>query len=267
MEHGITWLSYMPGYAAAERLIQAQGRGLLGSVVVIQHLLAALLVALVVALVAWRIRVDLDRAGSDALVPRDEISVRNLIEVGAEALYGQMQQIIGPDCSRYFPVLATLGLFILFANLLGLVPGFVPPTDNWNTTFACGIFVFLYYNGHGLRVHGLGHILHMANPIGTWWGWLLAPLMFPIEIVSHLARPFSLGVRLATNMLGDHAVMLAFLGLVPILVPIPFMMLGLVVSLVQTLVFVLLSTIYIGMATADAHASAAGHEAPAGTAK
>ncbi|RYF04349.1 MAG: ATP synthase F0 subunit A, partial [Deltaproteobacteria bacterium] len=173
--------------------------------------------------------------------------------VALEALYSQSRQIIGPDCARYFPMLATFTLFIFVSNVLGLIPGFAPPTDNWNTTFACGIFVFIYYNYHGIRTHGLGHIAHMANPVGEPWGWLLAPLMFPIELVSHCARPFSLGVRLAANMVGDHAVLLGFLGLVPILVPLPFMVLGLMVSLIQTLVFVLLSMIYIGMATADAH--------------
>ena len=95
----------------------------------------------------------------------------------------------------------------------------------------------------------------MANPAGVWWGWFLAPLLFPVELVSHLARPFSLGVRLAATMVADHAVLLAFLGLVPLLVPVPFMVLGLAVSLIQTVVFILLSMIYIGLATADAHAS------------
>jgi F-type H+-transporting ATPase subunit a len=180
-----------------------------------------------------------------------------------EALYGQMKQIIGKDAARYFPVLSTLTLFIFVSNILGLVPGMSAPTNNWNTTFACGIFVFLYYNYHGLRAHGWGHLAHMANPTGQWWGWFIMPLMLPIELVSHAARPFSLGVRLAANMVGDHAVMLGFLSLVPVLVPLPFMVLGLVVSVVQTLVFVLLSTIYIGLATAGGHADDKAHGAHA----
>jgi F-type H+-transporting ATPase subunit a len=253
MEHGITWLSFLPGYQQLEAYMQAQGRGVLGNAILIQHVVAALLVALVVLFVAFKVRGALDRAGEGAVVPGPEVSLRNFVEVIFEALYGQMKQIIGPDCARYFPVLGTLAMFIFFSNLLGLIPGFTPPTDNWNTTFACGIVVFLYYNFHGLRAHGLGHIAHMANPTGQWWGWFLAPLMFPIELVSHIARPFSLGVRLAANMVGDHAVLLGFLGLVPILVPLPFMVLGLVVCVVQTLVFILLSMIYIGLATASTH--------------
>ena len=254
MEHGVSWLFLIPGVQALEARVGAQARGVLGHPASMQHVLAALLVAVVLLLVGWRTRATLRHAGANAVVPEPTINIRNLVEIGAEALLAQMRQIIGPDYRRYFPVLCTFALFILFANLLGLVPGMTPPTDNWNTTFACGIYIFLYYNWHGLRTHGLGHLAHMANPIGQWWGWFFAPLLFPIELVSHLARPFSLGVRLAANMMGDHAVLLGFLSLVPVLVPVPFLLLGLVVSVVQTLVFVLLSTIYLGLATASGHA-------------
>lgn len=251
MDHHTTWLTLLPGYAALQAAISSLGpRGLLGNPTVVQHVLAAALVIVAVLLLAWRTRAAIGSAGMGAIIPGPEISVRNLVEVVAEALYAQMRQIIGKDAKRYFPVLYALTLFVFFSNILGLIPGFTPPTDNWNTTFACGLFVFLYYNYHGLRSQGLGHIGHMANPTGQWWGWFLAPLMFPIELVSHIARPFSLGVRLAANMVGDHAVLVGFLTLVPILVPLPFMALGLIVSLVQTLVFVLLSMIYIALATA-----------------
>jgi F-type H+-transporting ATPase subunit a len=258
MGHGTTWLSFLPGYQALEALLQSHYRGLLGNPPVLQHVLAALLVSCIMFLLAFIVRRDLKQAGENAVVPAPTTSVRNIIEVVLEALYAQSRQIIGKDCARYFPVLGTFTLFIFVSNCLGLIPGFTPPTDNWNTTFACGIFVFIYYNYHGVRAHGLGHLAHMANPVGTWWGWFLAPLMFPIELVSHCARPFSLGVRLAANMVGDHAVLVGFLSLVPVLVPLPFMVLGLMVSVVQTLVFVLLSMIYIGMATAsDDHGHAA----------
>jgi F-type H+-transporting ATPase subunit a len=254
MDHHTTWLSLIYGYHTLEEAVRQLGpKGVLGNTLVIQHVMAAILVVFVVLLLAWRTRSAIRQAGMGAIIPGPEISVRNVFEVVAEALYGQMRQIIGKDAKRYFPVLFALTLFIFFSNILGLIPGFVPPTDNWNTTFACGLFVFLYYNYHGLRTQGLGHIAHMANPTGQWWGWFMAPLMFPIEIVSHIARPFSLGVRLAANMVGDHAVLLGFMALVPILVPLPFMALGLIVSVVQTLVFVLLSMIYIALATADTH--------------
>jgi len=258
MGHGVTWLSFLPGYEQLQRYLQAQthNASLLGNAVVIQHVLAAALVVLIVSIVAIKAGRDIRREGENAIIPPPAPSIRNFVEVALEWLYGQARQIIGREAPRYFPVIGTLAMFIFFCNILGLVPGFAPPTDNWNTTAACAIFVFLYFNYHGVRVHGFGHIAHMANPAGTWWGWFLAPLLFPIELVSNLARPFSLTVRLAANMMGDHAVLAAFLGLVPPLLPLPFLLLGLVVCVVQTIVFVLLTTVYIGLAVAESHAEA-----------
>ena len=223
----------------------------------------ALLVMIVIFFLSMRARAQLNASQDGGIVPDAEISVRNIFELVLESLYNQMKTIIGDDAARYFPVIGTLALYIFFCNVLGLIPGFLPPTDNWNTTFSCAIFVFVYYNYHGLRVNGFNHIVHLANPIGETWGWLLAPLMFPIEVISHLARPFSLGVRLATNMVGDHAVLAAFLGLVPVLLPIPFLALGLLVCTIQTFVFVLLSIIYIALAVEEAHHGDEHHEAHA----
>jgi len=262
MDHGVTWLSFLPGFHQIEAYLQQSGIGLIsGRPVVFQHVAAALVVALILLLVGGRARSQLDAAANGGVVPEPGISIRNIVEMLLESVYSQMKTIIGPEASRYFPVIATLALYIFVCNVMGLIPGFLPPTDNWNTTFSCAVFVFIYYNYHGLRVNGIHHIAHMANPVGETWGWFLAPLMFPIEIVSHLARPFSLGVRLATNMIGDHAVLGAFLGLVPVLVPIPFLALGLLVCCVQTLVFVLLSIIYIALAVEEAHHDDHHHEA------
>jgi len=257
MEHGVTWLNFLPGYRQIDeyiRTVQPDG-GFLGVPVVFQHVAAAILVTIILYLIALRARSQLNRANDNGLVPEPDISTRNFLELIFEALYKQTQSMIGKkEAGRYFPVLAALSMFIFFSNILGLVPGFSPPTDNWNTTFACGFFVFIYYNFHGLRVNGWAHIEHLAFPAGrNLLGWILFPLLFPIEIVSHCARPFSLGVRLATNMIGDHAVLFAFLGLVPILVPLPFLGLGLMVCMIQTLVFVLLSIIYIALAVEEAH--------------
>ena len=261
MGHGVTWFTFLPFYSDVELWLQSiTDKGLLfGSPVVATHVFGGILTTIILMMVGIRARAQLKAAGHETAVPPPDVNLRNFIEVVFEALYKQAKQIIGKDATRYFPVIATLALFIFVSNILGLVSGFAPPTDNWNTTFGCSIFVFLYYNFHGMRAHGLGHIGHMANPAGTWWGWFLAPLMFPLEVVSHCARPFSLGVRLAANMTGDHAVLFAFLGLVPILVPLPFMALGLMVCVIQTLVFVLLTMIYIGLAVADAHGDDHGH--------
>lgn len=264
MEHSVTWFSYLPGARELEAYLRHAQEGalgksgglLFGSPVVVQHVLASILVCLVIFLVSLSLKRSLKQQGEGALIPLPKVTLQNLIETALEYLYLQMHSIIGKEASRYFPVISALALFIFFSNALGLIPGFTPPTDNWNTTLACGLFVFLYYNAHGLRAHGLGHIAHMANPAGTWWGWFLAPLLFPIELVSHIARPASLAIRLAANMVGDHAVVTAFLGLVPILVPLPFMALGLMVCVVQTLVFVLLTTVYISLSVSgdDEHA-------------
>lgn len=261
MEHGVTWLNFLPGYQQIDEYLRSvQSTGFLGVPVVFQHVAAALLVTIVLYLIALRARAQLNQAGDQALVPEPGVSTRNILELIFEALYNQAQSMIGKEAGRYFPVLAALALFIFFCNILGLVPGFSPPTDNWNTTFACGFFVFLYYNFHGLRVNGWHHLAHLANPTGEPIGWFLSPLLLPIEIVSHCARPFSLGVRLATNMIGDHAVLFAFLGLVPILIPLPFLALGLMVCMIQTFVFVLLSTIYIALAVEEAHHDDHHHE-------
>jgi len=255
VDHHTTWLSFLPGYAAFEAFVRSiQPAGLLGTPVVVQHVLAAALTALFVLFLAWRTHRSLTAGGTmEGLVPGPEVSVRNVVEVLAEMLLRQMKQIIGPEATRYFPVLFTLTLFILFSNLLGLVPGFTPPTDNWNTTFACSIFVFVYFNYHGLRVHKWGHITHLANPVGEWWGWFLAPLMFPLETVSMMVRPVSLGIRLGANMLGDHAVLGAFVGLLPFFLPIPIMALGLLVCVVQTTIFVVLTMIYLKLSVQETH--------------
>jgi F-type H+-transporting ATPase subunit a len=255
MGHGISWLNFIPGYQQLEHFIQGiQARGwLFGEPVVIQHVASAMLVALLLFALSFKARSELKASPDGNVIPQPKVSVLNVIEAILEALYSQMRQLIGEDAKRYFPVVSTLALFIFFSNVLGIIPGFNPPTDHWGTTFACGGFVFIYYNYHGMRQNGLAHIGHMANPTGESWGWFLAPLMFPIELVSHCVRPASLAVRLATNLAGDHKVLFAFLGLVPIIVPIPFLILGLLVSVIQTLVFVLLTMIYIGLAVEDAH--------------
>ena len=134
-----------------------------------------------------------------------------------------------------------------------LIPGFPPSTDNLNTTIACGMIVFIYFNYQGLRALGFGHISHLANPVGEWWGWILAPLLFPIELTGLIVRPFSLGIRLAGNMIGDHSVMVAFTSISPLLLPMPFFFFGLVVCVVQTLVFCLLTCIYISLHVSNNH--------------
>ena len=144
--------------------------------------------------------------------------------------------------------MGALFIYILFSNLLGLIPGFLPPTDNLNTNVACALTVFIFYNYQGFKAHGFAYLKHFMGPI--WW---LAPIMVVIEVISHLVRPASLSVRLFGNISGDHLVLGIFSSLVPIGVPVIFLFLGLFVSVIQAFVFTLLSMVYISLATAHDH--------------
>jgi F-type H+-transporting ATPase subunit a len=138
-----------------------------------------------------------------------------------------------------------LVFFILFNNLIGLVPGFVPATDTLKTNVALSGLVFVMTHVYGFKAHGISYIKHFIGPL-----WYLAPLMLPIELISHIARPVSLALRLMGNIFADHKVVSSFFLLVPFLVPLPFLILGILVSVVQTLVFSLLTMVYIDMAVA-----------------
>ena len=140
-------------------------------------------------------------------------------------------------------VYGTFFLFILAANLVGLLPGFAPPTSNFNVTFALGVTSFLVYNYYGLRAKGLGYLKHFLGPI--WW---LAFLMLPLELIDNLVRPVSLALRLFGNMTGDHLVLEIFTGLTKVVVPVVFYALGAFVSLIQAFVFTILSIIYLSLA-------------------
>ncbi len=256
MPHGMSWFSFLPGFDNLTAYVQQAGgkTWLMGGAIAIQHVLAAVLVVIVMLFVSLSARAQLSAAKDGGVIPGPKFNALNFVEVISAALYGQLKGLCGEkEARRFFPVIGSLALFIFFSNSLGLIPGFSPPTDNLNTTFACGLFVFLYYNVHAFRVQGIGHITHMANPVGEWWGWFLAPIMFPIELISHLARPMSLSLRLMGNMIGDHAVLGAFVGIIPFILPLPFFLLGFIVCIVQTVVFSLLSMVYLSLAVSDSH--------------
>jgi F-type H+-transporting ATPase subunit a len=174
---------------------------------------------------------------------------KNFFEIIAESLFKLTENVIGHhDAPIYYPVVGTLFVFVFVSNLLGLIPGLLPPTDNLNTTLALGAFVFLYYNYAGLRAHGLAYLKHFMGPI-VW----LAPLMLIIEIVSHLFRPISLALRLRGNIMGDHIVLSVFSGLVPYLLPVVFYGLGVFVAFIQAFVFCLMTMVYISLSTSHDH--------------
>lgn len=243
-----TWLHLIPGVDAAERsLIDAVGGKslLLGNKLEhLQHIFTGTLVVLLCLLLASRYRAHLAKAGDDGVVPERRFNARSIVETICTATLSIMSGIMGRDAAkRFFPFIGSLAFFILVANLLGLIPGFLPATESANTNLAMASLVFLATHVYGIKENGMAHILHLFGPV--WW---LGPLMFPIEIISHIARPLSLTLRLAGNMIGDHKVLGLFLGLAPIIVPVPIMVLGIIVCVVQALVFCMLSVVYIGMA-------------------
>lgn len=256
MDHHTSWFSWLPGYQDLHHYLNEHYRHTIlfpggegATFETVHHIFAAALVVIVLMLLSLYARARVKDV-EKALIPPSRFGVVAFFEIILDAVMGMMKGVIGPEYKRYVPLIGTLALFILLSNLLGLIPGFVPPTDNLNTTLACALVVFVYFNFQGLRVHGIHHILHLANPVGAWWGWFLAPLMLPLEVISLSVRPISLSLRLAGNMIGDHKVLFAFAGLVPILVPLPFYALGLLVSVIQTAVFCILSTVYIAVHTA-----------------
>lgn len=188
-------------------------------------------------------------SGNKGLVPPARFSLRNFIELIAETVFGLMKQVMGEKAARQFlPLIGSLALFIWFNNLCALIPGLGVATTSLNTNVGMALTVFLVTHVYGIKEHGAGYLKHFVGPI--WW---LAPLMFIIEVIGHLARPVSLSLRLLGNMAADHKVVFAFFTLVPLLVPVPFLILGLLVTVVQTVVFCLLSMVYISMAISHDH--------------
>jgi len=155
---------------------------------------------------------------------------------------------MGHHGKAYFPLIATIAFFILTSNLIALIPGFYPPTANLNTNAAMALTVFVMTHAIGLKEHGLSYLKHFCGPV-PW----LAPLIIPIELVGHLARPLSLTLRLFGNMYGHEIVLMIFFTLVPILVPLPMMVMGVMVAFIQAFVFMLLAMIYIAGALEEAH--------------
>jgi F-type H+-transporting ATPase subunit a len=162
---------------------------------------------------------------------------------------GQSEEIIGHHSEGFTPFLATLFLFILLCNLIGLIPAFESPTAVPTVPLGCAICAFLYYNFNGFKAQGVGgYLKHFTGPMPA-----LAPLMIPIEIISHLARMLSLTIRLFANMFAGDMVTLVFFSLVPIGIPVIFLGLHVAVSLLQAYIFVLLSTVYLAGAVSHDH--------------
>jgi F-type H+-transporting ATPase subunit a len=179
----------------------------------------------------------------------DNPSALQHVMEGIEGFAGGLgNEIIGHHYERYVPYLVTLGMFILSCNLIGLIPGQESPTGVPVVPLGCALVTWFYYHVQGMRENGAGYFKHFMGPV--WW---LAPLMFPIEIFSHLARVLSLTIRLFANMFAGEMVTLVFFSLIPLGVPIIFQGLHIGVAFIQTYIFVLLTCVYLGEATAHEH--------------
>ena len=197
------------------------------------------------------------------LIVRSQLSVEKPgpLQHTVEGIVGfveqQSREIIGPHSESFTPFLVALGLFILGCNLIGMIPGFESPTAVPIVPLGCAVVAFVYYQAQGFKHSGAKYLAHFAGPSDPSMPLLirlpLAMLMVPIELISHLARVLSLTIRLFANMFAGDMVTLVFFSLVPIGIPIAFLGLHLGVSLLQTYIFVLLTTVYLSDAVAGEH--------------
>ena len=250
MEHPFTWYNLLP-----EALQHAIG----------DHTFFALIAAILLLLFAFAARGALAKA-QDPAVPAAEFGVRNIAELLIQLVVSQSDQIIGKQGRRYVPFFATFFIFILLSNLLGLLPGFAPPTGNLNTTLGLAICSFIGYNVIGVREQGGAYFKHFIGPMtGLPASSILGKLaflpvlllsavfFFILEVFSHGFRPVSLSLRLFGNMMGDHEVIAAFISLTKVVVPVAFYAMGTLVSVIQAFVFTLLSMIYVALAISHGH--------------
>jgi F-type H+-transporting ATPase subunit a len=174
---------------------------------------------------------------------------QNFIEVIIQSLENFMVEITGPEGKIFFPYIATIFFYILISNLIGLVPGFVSPTANVNTTLSMALCTFVLTHAIGIKHHGAKYLKHFLGPM-----LILAPLMFVIEVIGHLARVMSLTMRLFGNIFGKEKLLGILFGLAGLyLAPLPVLFLGILVSFIQAVVFMLLSIMYFAGAMEEAH--------------
>jgi len=174
--------------------------------------------------------------------------LQNFMEVVVGGVENMVVETMGEHGKPYFPLIATIAIFVLVSNLIGLGPGFYPPTANINTPAALAVVVFVTTHLVGVKEHGAKYIKHFMGPI-IW----LAPMMLFIEVIGHLSRVISLTLRLFGNMNGHEMVLIIFFGLAPFLVPLPMQLMGVLVSFIQSFVFMLLAMIYIQGSLEHAH--------------
>lgn len=241
---------------------------------VVTYIIAALFLVISGAVIGGAYRAKLNKyegwkkepiesRGPSPIDPSTKFSLSNFFETLVQATLNMMEDIIGHGSKKYFPIIGSLAFVIFFNNIMVLLPSGANATANFNTNLAMALTVFLLYHFYGMREHGvLKYLAHFMGPLEGKLKYIMAPLMIPIEVISHLARPLSLTLRLLGNMFGDHTVFVVFMGLLasfglaaipPLIYPLPFLALGTLVCIVQTLVFTLLSIVYISLAVAHDH--------------
>lgn len=260
MPEHTSWFTYLlANFPGLQEVAKMFGKTLFGKPVTV-HTLEPILVSVLVALflvgVGLRIRAKIS-SGDDAIIPDDTLTTRTIFEILIGFVYDTMKDSMGAArAKQYFPVVAASFLFVFFSNLLGLIPGFAPPTSSWDVTLGTALVVFVAFNYYGLQANGMGYLKHLAGPV--WW---MAWLIFPLEVVSTLIRPLTLSVRLMINMSVDHLMLGVVHSLFMWLLPVVIMILGTLVIAVQAYVFTLLSAVYITLATEhEDHGDAHGHD-------
>jgi F-type H+-transporting ATPase subunit a len=250
MEHPFTWYALLP----------KELQHLIG-----EHTFFAIIAALLVILIALKARAALSRA-QDPVVPAAELGSRNIAELLVQLIVSQSDAIIGKQGRKYVPFFGTFFFFILVSNLMGLLPGFAPPTGNLNTTLGLALVSFIGYNVIGVREQGISYLQHFFGPMislpakSALGKIALLPVLllsmaffFILEAFSHGFRPVSLSLRLFGNMMGDHQVIEAFINLTKLVIPVAFYAMGTLVSVIQAFVFTLLSMIYVALAISHGH--------------
>jgi len=257
MEHPFTWYVLLPH--ALQEVIQ-------------MHTFFSVLVMLFLFFFAVKAKAALVTA-NDPLIPDGQLGTRNIAELLVGLIVSQSDAIVGKQGRKYVPYFGSFFIFILFANLSGLLPGFSPPTSNLNTTLGLALVSFIGYNIIGMREQGGAYFKHFLGPmtsvppskniLAKFAFFLLlilsASFFFILESISHVFRPVSLALRLFGNMMGDHTVIEVFIELTKVVIPVVFFLLGTLVSVIQAFVFTLLSMIYVALAVSHGHEEEHGH--------
>lgn len=213
-----------------------------------EPIVAAIFVAVVVLILGMAARARLTKL-DEMVIPDDRLTLRTFMEIFLGYFYDLAKSMMGAErAKRYFPVIGASAIFVFFSNVMALLPGMPVATSSLNITLGCAIVVFVLFNFYGLKSNGWNYIKHLAGP-----AWYLAWLVLPIELISLCVRPITLAVRLMLNMSVDHLILGIFVSLLALVIPVPLMVLGCLIVLIQTLVFTLLTTIYISLATEHEH--------------